>query len=118
MTRDELIEWMGNQNLSTYNGVNVVIDCPSSPEEAQEVADVIEEILGGSFNAKDDGGRWWRWLWLHLVTNNRHINAYNTSASKERIAQRFKNAEIIPAEEALRMIRGDSSGLIVVDDLL
>lgn len=118
MTRDELIEWMGNQNDNTYNGVNVVIDCPSK-SVAQEVADQICSVLGGAFDADDGDDAWWRWLWLHLEFSPRKpINAYSSLNEWTYLQSRFHYAEVVPADVALSRIRCEIYAPAAVDDLL
>ena len=118
MTREELIEWMGIEGEYGYRGIKVVIDCPSL-SEAQEVADAIESIMGGSFDTYDGTNEWWRWLWLiEDWRTERHINAYSSRSNLEAVEGWIKHVEFIQADEALRIIRGELLTSADVDDLL
>ena len=67
MTKDELRKWMGCQTSSSYDGIKIVVDCPSY-EIAQEVADCINNIIRGPyFDCHDEYDKWWRYLFLYCI---------------------------------------------------
>lgn len=124
MTRGELVEWMGDAANERMNNVKVVIDCPSLAE-AQAVADALEQILGGTFDAVDVGTHWWRWIFLRSDATDwegrdQHLDAYSSRSAWSSISKNFDSeVRLISCDEALTFILdGKMPALTIIDDLL
>lgn len=104
ITREELYDWMGYQDDSTYDNVKVVIDCPSL-SHAYSVSDLIEEIIEcDHFDPRDGATSWWRYLFLFKREGkNRVINAWSSNYNKENMP---KHIEVISAEDFVLAARG------------
>ena len=103
MTKHELIDWMGCQTSDRrFDTVRVAVECDSL-KQAQLIADMITEIMGGceKFNAHDYDDRYWKYLWLYQAYDkDRVLNAYSVSFP----ADRFPNAVLITGDEWLEAI--------------
>lgn len=125
MTREELIEWMGDSRDYHRSEVNVVVNC-ATMAEAQEVADAITDIMGGvGFDVHDYEDQWWKWIWLNTdatdeIGNLTYIDAYGSNATASFVAKEYgTHTQFITGEEALSiMLNGRYGAPTRVEDLI
>ena len=105
MTRDELIDWLGEDN-----NVKVVVECEDA-DESLIVGPLIEKTYGCTVTDWDCGylGTFWKYMFLQ----GGHVNAYKQDRDPLEI---FGSATYLPACDFLRIIEGYSS--VEVGDLL
>ena len=120
MTKEDLKNWMGFQDV--YNGkynVSVAVDC-GNPHVAQEVADTITDIFGRKrFDTDAGSGQWWRWIFLEDKPDNkdRCINAYS-SVWENAPTPMLPNAGFISAERFLGIVGSQGVHVVRVEDML